>query len=281
LTATIAAACIGGGPEYPGTEEGAAAIQPSAEEGTPAASTGATAAVTGTLGAAGTPAGAAGPSPTADPTVVAFIEAFRPPSKGRADALVTVYEVSDYLCPYCRQFATDTAARIDEAYVETGLIRFVYWDLPLSGHGWPAVIAAEAAHCAGEQGRYWEMHDTLFGNWRALADLDAAGTDANAEAAASEGVLAVAAKAGGVDQGDLAACVQSKRYRAVLGVLARQATDQFKVNATPTFLIVAGDRAETVTGFLPFEDLAPIIDRQIARAQGTPVADPTATPAAE
>jgi hypothetical protein len=126
------------------------------------------------------------------------------------------------------------------------------------------------------------MHDTLFDNWRQLADL---GVDD--EAAAIEGVLAVASKTGDVDQDLLRACVEAKKYRPVLGVLLRQATDDFKIRATPSLAIVTQDptggdknHIQLVEGFYAFEDLKVIIDQEISRALGTPIPDPTASSAA-
>lgn len=236
----------------------------------------------GTPGAPATAAATAGPSPTTDPAVIELIQNFKLPSKGPEDALVTIYEFSDYLCPYCRQFATETAGEVDKAYVDTGKVRFIHWDFPLTSHGWPAIVSADAAHCAGEQGQYWAMYDTLFGNWRQLADL---GIDD--EAAAMTGVLEVASKAGDVDQARLKTCVEAKKYRPVLGVLLRQATDDFKIRATPSLAIVTQDptggdnnHIQLIEGFYAFEDLKVIIDQEISRALGTPIPDQTATPGA-
>jgi len=230
----------------------------------------------GTQPGAGTAAASAGPTPTTDPAVIELIKNFELPGKGPDDALVTVYEFSDYLCPYCRQYATDTAGEVDRQYVDKGLIRFVYWDFPLASHGWPAVISAEATHCAGEQGQYWEMHDALFGDWRALADLEAEAKPEH-EAPAREKVLEIAADVTGLDQDALKACVEAGKYRPVLGALLRQAMDEFKINATPSFLVMTKDHAELVAGFLPFEEFKKVLDREISRALGTPIPDPTAT----
>jgi protein-disulfide isomerase len=82
--------------------------------------------------------------------------------KGSEDAPITIVEFSDYECPYCNRFFTDTLPQIQENYIDTGKVKFVYRDFPLSFHP-NAQKAAEAAECAGEQGRYWEMHDKLFG----------------------------------------------------------------------------------------------------------------------
>lgn len=81
-------------------------------------------------------------------------------SIGNPDAPVVVREFADYQCPACQRFA-GAAQRLKEEYVESGQVRFVFFDLPLQQHQ-NAVPAAMAARCAGDQGSYWEMHDVLF-----------------------------------------------------------------------------------------------------------------------
>ena len=81
--------------------------------------------------------------------------------KGNPNAPVTIVEWSDYECPYCAKFYSQTLEQIDEKYIQTGKVKFVYRDFPLGFHT-NAQKAAEAAECAGEQGKYFEMHDKLF-----------------------------------------------------------------------------------------------------------------------
>ena len=81
--------------------------------------------------------------------------------KGDEDAPVTIVEWSDFECPFCTRFYTETLGKLEEKYINTGKVKFVYRDFPLGFHA-NAQKAAEAAECAGEQGKYWEMHDKLF-----------------------------------------------------------------------------------------------------------------------
>lgn len=83
--------------------------------------------------------------------------------KGDPDAPITIVEFSDYECPFCTRFYDDTLGLIEENYIDTGKVKFVYRDFPLSFHP-NAQKAAEAAECAGEQDRYYEMHDLIFEN---------------------------------------------------------------------------------------------------------------------
>ena len=89
------------------------------------------------------------------------------PYMGKADAEVVMVEFSDYECPFCGRFFRDTLPKIKKEYVETGKVKYVYKDFPLDFHK-QAPKAAEAAHCAGEKGKYWEMHDLLFANQRQM-----------------------------------------------------------------------------------------------------------------
>src|SRR5437773_799773 len=92
-------------------------------------------------------------------------------TRGRSDAPVTVYEMSDFQCPYCREFALGTLPLLEREYVQGGKVRFVYINLPLSSVHKNAATAAEVAVCAARQERFWPMHDLLFrhqSQWSAL-----------------------------------------------------------------------------------------------------------------
>ena len=108
------------------------------------------------------------------------------PVLGRSDAPVTLVEFSDYQCPFCQQFFQNTLPALKRDYIDTGKVRYVFRDYPLDQIHPQARKAAEAAHCAGDQGKYWEMHDLLFRNQRALTlpelanHARAIGLDANA-----------------------------------------------------------------------------------------------------
>ncbi len=81
--------------------------------------------------------------------------------KGDSNAPVTIVEFSDFQCPYCARFYTQTLPQLEQQYIDTGKVKFVYRDFPLASHQ-QAQKAAEAAECAGDQGKYYEMHDILF-----------------------------------------------------------------------------------------------------------------------
>ena len=97
------------------------------------------------------------------------------PVKGNPDAPVTIVEFSDFQCPFCSRFFDQTLPLLEENYINTGKVKFVYKDFPLDNlhpNARPAHIAAE---CADEQGKFWPYHDVLFENqaqWSRLSSVD-------------------------------------------------------------------------------------------------------------
>lgn len=93
-------------------------------------------------------------------------------AKGGEDAAVVIFEIADFQCPYCARFAAEIAPALDEKYVESGRVQWVFVNLPLPNHPL-AWHAAEAALCAGVAGdQFWPMHDRLFEEQEEWADSD-------------------------------------------------------------------------------------------------------------
>lgn len=90
------------------------------------------------------------------------------PVKGDPNAPVSIVEFSDFQCPFCGRFYTQTLGQIDTEYIKTGKVKFQFRDYPLSFHPMaePGSLAAE---CANEQGKFWEYHDKIFENQAALS----------------------------------------------------------------------------------------------------------------
>jgi len=83
------------------------------------------------------------------------------PVRGDSNAPVTIIEFSDFQCPFCRKFFDETLGQVEEIYIKTGKAKLVYRDFPLPFHPM-AQKSAEAAECADDQGKFWEMHDKIF-----------------------------------------------------------------------------------------------------------------------
>lgn len=90
------------------------------------------------------------------------------PSRKEGTPALVLIEVGDFQCPYCGLGARDLLPKVEEKYVRTGKVELIAIDLPLEIHP-QAPKAAEAAACAADQGKFWEMHDHLFANQRDLA----------------------------------------------------------------------------------------------------------------
>jgi protein-disulfide isomerase len=148
-------------------------------------------------------------------------------SLGSENAKVLIVEYADYACPYCGKFWEETFPQIKKNYIDTGKVRFVYKDLIVVG----GEKAAEAAHCAGEQGKYWEYHDLLFS--RQMRDRSKWGD--------SE-VHRQYAKELGLNEDQLVKCFESGKYQNKVNESSNegasnggQGTPYFLVNNTPIF----------------------------------------------
>jgi len=92
---------------------------------------------------------------------------------GRATAPVTVYEMSDFQCPFCRRHAIETFPTLEREYIATGKVRWIFINFPLTSIHPNAVAAHELAMCAGRQGKFWEAHNLVFrtqATWSPLRD---------------------------------------------------------------------------------------------------------------
>jgi protein-disulfide isomerase len=155
--------------------------------------------------------------------------------------------------------------------VDTGLVKVLFYDFPIPAHGFPAVVSHEAAYCYAEQADYWDMHDAIFEAQGDLTQIDVAD-----EEGSREFLLSVAEDLG-ADLDKMSECLESTRYRPILGGLADTAM-QRNINVTPTLLIASGDAQEAVQGFVSFDELKFYLDRAIDRSAGTPVPTFTSAP---
>ena len=151
-------------------------------------------------------------------------------TKGRGDAPVTVYEMADFQCPACRMFTVTVLPTIEREFVQTGKVRWVFINLPLTSIHPNAVAAAEVALCAARQGgrRFWQTHDALYqhqDDWAKLAQP-------------RDQLIAIAQRAG-VDRGKLVACLNGGEARKEVEVDAQRAA-RSGARATPSFYIEGG-----------------------------------------
>jgi protein-disulfide isomerase len=186
---------------------------------------------------------AAAPQPgRPDPNTVYSMPVGKSAVKGPADAWVTVVEVSDFQCPFCKRVGP-TLAEVQEKYGDD--VRFVFKQNPLSFHQ-RAMPAARASACAGDQGKFWEMHDALFANQQQLNDPDLE------KYAGDIGVDVVAWKA----------CYASDKHDAAIAAEQQQAV-ALGARGTPAFFI----NGRYLSGAQPFAAFQTLIDAELKKAK--------------
>lgn len=162
------------------------------------------------------------------------------PSKGPENAPVTVVIFSDFECPFCDR-ANATLAQVEETYGDK--VRLVFRDFPLAFHP-NAHKAAEAGHCADEQGKFWELHDKMFANQRALGGDE----------------LKAYAREVGLDGERFDECLDSGKMAEKV-IANMQAGEEAGVRGTPAFFV----NGQMLSGAQPFEEFRKVIDRELSR----------------
>lgn len=165
-------------------------------------------------------------------------------SLGSPDAPVTVFEMSDFQCPYCRRHALETFPELKKRYVDTGKVRWVFVNFPLTQIHPNAAAAAEFAMCAAKAGKFWPVHDLLYRNqetWAPLKDP-------------APFFLSLADSAN-VPRKALADCLQSGFGKQIVQEDAEGAAHA-GANSTPSFFIEGG----ILRGSAPASAFEPILD---------------------
>lgn len=165
------------------------------------------------------------------------------PSRGPAQAPVTIVEFSDYQCGFCKRAYT-IVEEVVAQYPEQ--VRLVYMDYPLPMHN-RAAAAAEAAHCAGDQGKFWEYQGNLFTGVGDMSDED----------------FKKRASTLGLDAAAFSACIESTKHDDAIQA-AFDAGSRVGVTGTPTFFV----NGRMLVGAKPVEEFKQIIDEEIKRNSG-------------
>jgi protein-disulfide isomerase len=177
------------------------------------------------------------------------------PSIGEKSAKVTIVEFSDYQCPLSSRYFNWTMEKVVKDYVKTGKVRYVFRDLPLESIHPLAEKAAEAARCAGDQGKYWEMHDRFFRNQTSIAPE----------------VLPLHAKMLGLDVPRFQKCLDSGEYTATVRGSVTEAK-RAGARGTPAFFLgwseADGFKLKAITfvnGAQPYETFKEAIDTLLSQ----------------
>ena len=159
-------------------------------------------------------------APAPEQALNALISVEGEPTKGDKNAKLTLVEFSEFQCPFCGRHVRDTFPQLDKEYIQTGKLKYVFRDLPLESIHKNAFKAAEASHCAGEQNKYWEMHDRLFENQKSLEPA----------------MLTAHAQAVGADTKKFQACLDSGKFAAEIRKDMAEA-NKYGISGTPTSVI--------------------------------------------
>lgn len=199
---------------------------------------------------------AATPQPAIQPVTNVTLNLAKAPFRGSPTAKVVMVEVSDFECPFCGRYARDTGPQVLKQYADSNKIGYAFVNLPLPIHKL-APKAAEAAACAADQGKFWEMHDVLFA--RQGAALGPAFLPAKAD------------QVPGLNKAAYTSCLESSKHAAYIQS-DKAMVAPFGIRGTPAFFIGSMDPATKVfkanvriIGSKPFAVFQQALEQQLAR----------------
>jgi len=166
--------------------------------------------------------------------------------KGSDDAKVTIVELTDYQCPFCKRYVDQSMNQIVKDYVDTGKVRYMLRDLALPFHS-NAHLAAEAARCGGEQGKYWEYHDKLFASQEEWSEGKA------------DNLFKQYAGEVGLNEWEFNSCLDEGKYKTAVDEDIAMA-NKLGVRGTPTFFI----NGKKLVGAVPWATFKAAIDEALA-----------------
>jgi protein-disulfide isomerase len=165
-------------------------------------------------------------------------------SKGSPTAPITVYEMSDFQCPYCRSFALETFRALEKEYISPGKVRWVFVNFPLTSIHANAVAAAGTALCAARQDAFWPVHDLLYTHQDIWAPLKEPGP-----------FFLSLADSAGISKPKLLECVKSPATVSEIRFEAEGA-ERAGASSTPTFYVEGG----LLTGAHPLPVFRQVLD---------------------
>lgn len=168
------------------------------------------------------------------------------PTLGSSNAKVTLVEFADFQCPFCAEWQNLIFPRLKSEYIDTGKVRFVYWDFPFLGD--ESTKSSEAGLCAKDQNKFWEFHGYLFS--KQDGENEGAFNDANLKKFAQETSL---------DTATFNKCFDARTYQAVVDDSFNTASS-YGVNSTPT-IYINGWKFE---GMMPYENYKQVIESELA-----------------
>jgi len=171
------------------------------------------------------------------------------PYLGDASAPITIVEFGDYQCFYCNKFFHETEDQIYENYIKTGKAKMIFKDYTIIGPD--SIVAAHATHCADEQGKFWEYHDTLYNNWNGE----------NNGWASAENQIKFAQDLG-LDMTAFSECMSSEKYKQKIQASTNDA-QTLGLSGTPGFFIIGpNNNVVRVPGAQPFDVFVNVLESE-------------------
>ena len=172
------------------------------------------------------------------------------PILGDPDAPITLVEFGDYQCHYCNVFFQSIEKDILKNYVDTGKVKIIFKDYNIIGED--SVKASQGAHCANDQGLFWEYHDILYSNW----------TGENNGWASSEN-LAIFAQQIGLNMNKWSECMNKGSHSQII-LKSNDDARTLQLTGTPAFFIINSEgEVSKLFGAQPFEVFKKIFDEQL------------------
>ena len=172
------------------------------------------------------------------------------PILGDPDAPITLVEFGDYQCHYCNVFFQSIEKDIVKNYVDTGKVKIIFKDYNIIGED--SIKASQGAHCANDQGLFWEYHDILYSNW----------TGENNGWASSEN-LAIFAQQIGLNMNKWSECMNKGSHSQII-LKSNDDARTLQLTGTPAFFIINSDgEVSKLFGAQPFEVFKKIFDEQL------------------
>ncbi len=168
------------------------------------------------------------------------------PIMGESSATITIVEWGDYQCTFCYKFHQSTMNTIKQDFIETGKVKLVFKDFPLNGPD--SILAAEAAYCAQDQGKYWQYHDELYKNW-----------GGERTGWVNRDSLDKFATTVSLDLEKFDKCLDEHRYLERVNQMYEFGRE-IGIDATPSFLVFSNEKIIKIIGNQPLEVFLKSID---------------------
>lgn len=174
------------------------------------------------------------------------------PYLGDSNAPITLVEFGDYQCFYCNKFFHETEPNIVADYVNTGKIKIIFKDFTIIGPN--SISAAHAAHCADDQGKFWEYHDELYNNW----------AGENNGWAAPENLIKFAQNVD-LNEEEFNQCMNSGKYQQMVSASSTDARN-LGITGTPAFFVIGPDNQITrIPGAQPYEVFSGLFEEELKK----------------